>query len=323
MSTSGKAAKLVLAIVIPALAGAQAPQQAKPSPQVGSAAPAAHSSTTVTPGQKTQPAVSPRYVTSESFYRPPTKPQTAIPVPLITRPAQPVIAASPNTTPVPVQATPIAAIPQVQGPQVQAPQAAQPVTASSTGNALVDYASGQLSVVSDDAPLGYVLKEIAAKTGAVVDIAPELQNERVVARLGPASVREILTRLLDSPQIDYIVLGTGDEPGSLQRIVVRTRGRAGQIAMAGARQPQATSIPANFEQQSQMGMNGPINAAQTQRMENWQKAREEMRLAEIRKQAQERANEQNNPSYPDPPAIENNQPVDPPQNNQAGNPPQL
>lgn len=323
MSTSGKAAKLVLAIAIPALAGAQAPQQAKPSPQVGSAAPAATSNATVMPGQKTQPAVSPRYVTSENFYRPPTKPQTAIPVPLITRPVQPVIAARPNNAPVPVQATPIAAIPQVQGPQVQAPQAAQPVTASSTGNALVDYASGQLSVVSDDAPLGYVLKEIAAKTGAVVDIAPELQNERVVARLGPAPVREILTRLLDSPQIDYIVLGTGDEPGSLQRIVVRTRGRAGQIAMAGTRQPQNTSMPVNFEQQQQIGMNGAINAAQTQRMENWQKAREEMRLAEIKKQAQERENEQNNPSYPDPPAIENNQPVDPPQNNQAGNPPQL
>jgi hypothetical protein len=236
------------------------------------------------------------------------------------RPVQPVIAPRPNTTAVQPQATAIAAV-----PQVQVPQAAHPVPTS----ALVDYASGQLSVVSDDAPLGYVLKEIAAKTGAVLDVAPELQNERVVARLGPASVREILTRLLDSPQIDYIVLGTGDEPGSLQRIVVRTRGRAGQIAMAGTRQPQSMPAQANFEQQQQtnmqpvIGMNGPITPAQTQRMENWQKAREEMRLAEIKKQAQERENEQNNSSFPDPPAIENNQPVDPPQNQQTENPPQL
>lgn len=323
MSTSGKAVKLVLAIVIPALAGAQAPQQAKPSPQTPSATPATNSNATVTPAQRTQPAVSPRYVTSENFYRPSAKPQTATPVPPVMRPAQPVIAARPNNMPVPPQAVPIAAVPQVQPPQ------AQPVTASSKGAALVDYASGQLSVVSDDAPLGYVLMEIAAKTGAVLDVAPELQNERVVARLGPASVREILTRLLDSPQIDYIVLGTGDEPGSLQRIVVRSRGRAGQIAMAGTRQPQATPMPENFEEQQQVnmqpqiGMNGPTTPAQTQRMENWQKAREQMRLAEIRKQAQERENEQNNPSYPDPPAIENNQPVDPPQNPQAGNPPQF
>ncbi|HET9366308.1 MAG TPA: hypothetical protein VFP71_14985 [Candidatus Angelobacter sp.] len=319
MSTSGKAAKLVLAIVIPALAGAQAPQQAKPSPQVGSAAPAANSNATVTPAQKTQPVVSPRYVTSENFYRPPAKPQTSLPAQPVMTPVQPVITPRPNTIAVSPQATAVAAV-----PQVQAPRDSHPVNASSTGSALVDYASGQLSVVSDDAPLGYVLKEIAAKTGAVVDIAPELQNERVVARLGPASVREILTRLLDSPQIDYIVLGTGDEPGSLQRIVVRMRGRAGQVAMTDARQPQATPMPANPEQQQPIiGMNGPITPAQTQRMENWQKAREEMRLAEIKKQAQERENEQNNPSYPDPPAIENNQPVDPPQNPQAGNPPQL
>lgn len=315
MSTSGKAAKLVLAIVIPALAGAQAPQQAKPSPQAPSAASAANSNATVAPAQKAQPAVSPRFVTSENFYRPPAKPLTAVPAQSVMRPVLPVIAATPNTTPVPPQATAITAV-----PQVQVPQTAHAVT---TGTALVDYASGQLSVVSDDAPLGYVLKEIAAKTGAVVDVAPELQNERVVARLGPASVREILTRLLDSPQIDYIVLGTGDEPGSLQRIVVRTRGRSGQVAMAGTRQPQATSMPANFEQQPVIGMNGTITPAQTQRMENWQKARDEMRIAEIRKQAQERENEQNNPSFPDPPAIENNQPVDPPQNQQAGNPPQL
>ncbi|HKV93368.1 MAG TPA: hypothetical protein VJW20_12545 [Candidatus Angelobacter sp.] len=320
MSTSGKAAKLILAIVIPALAGAQTPQQAKPSPQMPSTAPAANSSATVTPAQKIQPPVSPRYVTSENFYRPSAKPQTVIPAPPMMRPVQPVIAPRPNTTAVPPQATAIAAV-----PQVQAPQAAHPVTTS----ALVDYASGQLTVVSDDAPLGYVLKEIAAKTGAVLDVAPELQNERVVARLGPASVREILTQLLDSPQIDYIVLGTGDEPGSLQRIVVRTRGRAGQVAVAGTRQPESAPMPANFEEQQQVnmqpviGMNGPITPAQTQRMENWQKAREEMRLAEIKKQAQERENEQNNPSYPDPPAIENNQPVDPPQNPQAGNPPQL
>ena len=318
MSTSGKAAKLVLAIAIPALAGAQAPQQAKPSPQVGSAAPAANSNAAVTPAQKTQPAISPRYVTSENFYRPSAKPQTAIPAPPVMRPMQPVIASRPNNTSVPPQATAIAAV-----PQVQAPQAVPSVTASSTGGALVDYASGKLSVVSDDAPLGYVLMEIAAKTGAVLDVAPELQHERVVARLGPASVREILTQLLDSPQIDYIVLGTGDEPGSLQRIVVRSRGQAGQVAMAGTRQPQSTSLPANFEQQQVIGMNGQIIPAQTQRMENWQKAREEMRLAEIKKQAQERESEQNNPSFPDPPPIENNQPVDPPQNTQAGNPPQF
>ena len=53
----------------------------------------------------------------------------------------------------------------------------------------VIYAKGQLTVVSQNAPLGMVLKLIAAKTGAVVAVAPELQNEPVVGQLGPGGTR--------------------------------------------------------------------------------------------------------------------------------------
>jgi len=174
-------------------------------------------------------------------------------------------------------------------------------------------------VVSNSASLGFVLKLVAAKTGAVVDLAPELQNEPVVARLGPGSVREVLTGLLDSPRVDYIVLGTGDEPGSLQRIVVRTRRSFGQVAMAAMQPRQPKQVQAEGEEN--LDQNGHLGAAsaelqltQEQLMENWKKIRAEKLQAEIKQQAQDRENERN--QTPDPPMPPDNPPAEnPPQDN--------
>ena len=181
-------------------------------------------------------------------------------------------------------------------------------------------------MVAENAPLGFVLNMIAAKTGAVVDLAPELQNEPVVARLGPGPVREVLTELLDSPRIDYIVLGGSDEGDRLQRVVVRIRHSMGVFAMAPSRVQPKQEDP---DQEVKLDPNGHLissgeteaepQLSQQQRMANWQKARESMRQAEIKQQAQERENNAN--GSPDPPAPpQDSQPANPPQTTQA-NPP--
>ncbi len=179
-------------------------------------------------------------------------------------------------------------------------------------------------MVADNAPLGFVLNLIAAKTGAVIDLVPELQNEPVVARLGPASVREVMSALLDSPRIDYIVLGAGDETGALQRVVVRTRHSMGLFAMSAPRAPQPKQEEAaeeeTLDQDGHLVSNGRTPTQAQQRMQNWQRSREAMRAAEIKQQAQERENDRN--GSPDPPAPPQNNPPDPPQN-QPENPPQF
>ena len=152
-------------------------------------------------------------------------------------------------------------------------------------------------MVADKAPLGLVLKLIAGKTGAVVDVAPELQQEPVIARLGPAPVREVLTGLLDSPRIDYIVFGTGDVPGSLQRILVRKRQSFGDVAMGGVRSQQSR-LAGDAPQADRNGRviyrgTTPAEAEmmQEQRMEEWKKSRAQMLEAEVKQQAQDRENE--------------------------------
>jgi enhancing lycopene biosynthesis protein 2 len=65
----------------------------------------------------------------------------------------------------------------------------------------VDFRNGQLSIVADDAELGKVLHQIAEETGASVEVAPEISNERVIAHLGPGPAAEIVSTLLSSPRI--------------------------------------------------------------------------------------------------------------------------
>ena len=278
-----RAARLIVVAVAPALSLAQT-AQVKPSPQQRSATSAP--SAAVAPA----PRDSKRFVTNESFFRAGTTPQpaSAASVVLIPRGA---------VTPEPVKPAVVATPPEVRAPQPAIATSTPAASVAHDASAAVDYASGQLSVVADKAPLGLVLKLIAGKTGAVVDVAPELQQEPVIARLGPAPVREVLTGLLDSPRIDYIVFGTGDVPGSLQRILVRKRQSFGDVAMGGVRSQQSR-LAGDAPQADRNGRviyrgTTPAEAEmmQEQRMEEWKKSRAQMLEAEVKQQAQDRENE--------------------------------
>jgi hypothetical protein len=166
----------------------------------------------------------------------------------------------------------------------------------------VEYVKGQLTVVSHGAPLGTVLKLVSTKTGAAVGLAPELQNEQVVAQLGPGTVREIVTRLLDSPKIDYILMGVGNDADSLQRIVVQSRRASGHGSMADLRPPQ----PAPEEELDENGKmsNGltpdESKMSQDELRENWRKIREQKLQAEILQQKQDREREKTEVEQPQP-----------------------
>ena len=123
-------------------------------------------------------------VTAQPNASRPAPAPAARPIPVV--PAQTV---APQLAPTSIAASVPVPVPQ---PAVPAP--------SSEPMAAVNYSQGQLTVVSQSASLGTVLKLISAKTGAVIDLAPELQNEPVIAQIGPSGVREVMTALLDSPK---------------------------------------------------------------------------------------------------------------------------
>jgi hypothetical protein len=166
--------------------------------------------------------------------------------------------------------------------------------------ATVHYAQGQLTVTSQNASLGTVLKLISAKTGATIDLAPELQNEPVAAQIGPSAVKEVMSALLDSPKIDYIIMGSGAADGGLQRILVRRRQSFGRTEFAAGGTFQAPPPQPTTEAEFKPNENVPPIAGvakpqtpltQEQLMANWQRVREEKRLAEVEQQRKDRENE--------------------------------
>ncbi|MGH9569021.1 MAG: hypothetical protein ACRD4F_05250, partial [Candidatus Angelobacter sp.] len=112
-----------------------------------------------------------------------------------------------------------------------------------------------LTVAADDAKLGKVLSLIGDKTGANIEIAPEVAGEPVAARLGPGSPSEILTALLSSPSLDFIIIGS-DEQGMIQRLVVRKRASFGREPVA-KRQTQAERPKQPLETQESAEENPP------------------------------------------------------------------
>jgi hypothetical protein len=316
-------AALILAMT-PLLAVGQRPggrSDRKPSPATSAAsAPTGQSGVTSAPVAPATRQLTP----SQNFSRPNTNPNIA-PVHVQPAPPQPVMrpvaGVQPSPTASPVVA-PMAAnlVPApVSAPATMAPAPTPEPTAT------VHYAQGQLTVSSQNASLGVVLKLISAKTGATIDLAPELQNEPVVAQIGPKAVQDVMSALLDSPKIDYIIMGSGAADGGLQRILVRTRQSFGRTEFAGSRpfqpsQPTAENeFKLNENVPSVAGVAKPQTAlTQEQLMANWQKAREEKRLAEIEQQRKDRENEANNV---EPPAQPEPQLQPQPQPNGADNPP--
>jgi len=220
----------------------------------------------------------------------PVPAQPAAPQPVM----RPVAAVQPSPTTSPVVA-PAAA--NFSTSTVPAP-ATMPPASTPEPTATVRYVQGQLTVTSQNASLGTVLKLISAKTGATIDVAPELQNEPVVAQIGPSAIQDVMSALLDSPKIDYIIMGSGAANGGLQRILVRTRQSFGRTEFAANRAFQPPQPPA--ENEFKLNENAPPVAGvakpqtaltQEQLMANWQKVREEKRLAEIEQQRKDRENE--------------------------------
>lgn len=196
------------------------PGQQKPSPQI--AQPPAQTNSTAAAGSA-RPGIGNQGVSA---------PKTAA--------AQPLGAASEPTTgasiswPGGVSRTPVASQPIVANAAMMRPVNATPTPSSilpagsmptaqpmpgSTGLAGVDYRGGLLSVVAENAELGKLMRIIGNRTGAQIDVGADVANELVMAHLGPGTPNEVLTALLDSSHLTYIMIGED----KVSKVVIRRR----------------------------------------------------------------------------------------------------
>src|SRR6266568_2160833 len=100
----------------------------------------------------------------------------------------------------------------------------------------VNLQNGRLTIWANKATLAEVLSEIRRQTGAEIPIPAEAGQDQVIANLGPAPARDVLTALLNGSRFNFILVGSDRDATQLKSVILTARGE-------GASQP-AIEIPA-------------------------------------------------------------------------------
>ena len=87
----------------------------------------------------------------------------------------------------------------------------------------VTYRDGELTIIAENCSLGDILAAVHRLTGVRIDLPSTANDERMAARLGPGSTRDVITRLLSFTDFNYIMQSADNDPDELQSIVLMTR----------------------------------------------------------------------------------------------------
>jgi len=90
----------------------------------------------------------------------------------------------------------------------------------------------QLSIHAENSTLFDILAAVRARTGATIDIPTTAAAERVVLRLGPAPVREVLTSLLYGTDYDYIIQASDTNPDTIRSVIITPHGKGDDVVVA-------------------------------------------------------------------------------------------
>ena len=99
------------------------------------------------------------------------------------------------------------------------PVVQQPSPELSSGEVVVIYENGQLSIKAARVPLLQVVRRVCKKLGAAIE-APSGASEPIVVDLGPGPVRQVLTSLLEGSPFNFAMQAAVDDPRLLARLLV-------------------------------------------------------------------------------------------------------
>jgi hypothetical protein len=84
----------------------------------------------------------------------------------------------------------------------------------------VTYVGGQLTIAAENASLREILRAVSMRTGAVIEFPAQRAGERIFTKVGPGSIRAVLTNFLNGAHFNYVMLGDATDPNSLQRLIL-------------------------------------------------------------------------------------------------------
>ena len=102
--------------------------------------------------------------------------------------------------------------------EAAAPVAETPVTTPSAP--MVTYRDGQLTIDAQNSTLAEVLKLVAEKSGATIDIPPGSGLERIFEHSGPGPAQDVLARLLNGSAYDFIIVSSPQSPHAPAQVLL-------------------------------------------------------------------------------------------------------
>ena len=123
-------------------------------------------------------------------------------------------------------AHPTLAKPQVTPPQIPVAMVPEEPPAQAPR---VSFNNGQLTIDAQNSILKDVLNAICRQIGAQLDMDPGTADSRVAASLsGPP--RQVISALLDDPDLNYIIVGLPESAEGVQKVLLRKKLPAGSSA---------------------------------------------------------------------------------------------
>ena len=104
-------------------------------------------------------------------------------------------------------------------PEEMGTAAAVPVGAAEQ-SCVVTYANGQLTIDARNSTLAEVLKLVAQKTGATIEVPPGSGLERIVEHSGPGEPNDVLTRLLNGSAFNFVIVSSPQHPSQLTEVLL-------------------------------------------------------------------------------------------------------
>jgi hypothetical protein len=104
------------------------------------------------------------------------------------------------------------------------------------------FQDGLLSLTSTKGTLADVLNEVRLQTGAEIAVPAGAEQERVVASLGPASPREVLTQLLNGSRYNFIIVGADGDVNRVDRVILTPKSPADMAGQNEQPRPEAEPV---------------------------------------------------------------------------------
>jgi hypothetical protein len=87
----------------------------------------------------------------------------------------------------------------------------------------VTMSNGLLSITATNSTMGDVLSAVRRQTGAAIEVPPGYGGDRIAVKIGPGQPKDVIASLLDGSRFDYIILGSLQKPGGIDRIILSSR----------------------------------------------------------------------------------------------------